>query len=79
MTGCKKNTYFDIDFIVQNNCAEKKVDHTIRIYSSIDNNYLPEYFSDLINQRQSLEFYIKDSISDDRNIENVFYKLDIIK
>jgi len=81
LTGCyEKKTYYDIDFIVQNNCGEQiRVDYSIRICSSIDNGCSPHDFSDLISQDHNIELYVRDNISDDGNIEDVFYKLDIFK
>jgi len=80
VSGCEKKTDYDIDFIVQNNCDEGiRVDYTIRICSSIDNECVPEDYSDLINQSQNVELYVKDNITEDGDIENVFYKLNIFK
>ena len=80
MSGCEKKTYYDIDFIVQNNCEETiRVDYSIRICSSINNDCTPQDFSDLINEFQNIELYVKDNMSEDGNIEDVFYELDIFK
>ena len=80
LIGCEKKEYYDIDFIVKNNCEEQiKVDYTIRVCSSIDNECSPQDFSDIILQSQSIELYVRDNMSEDANIEDVFYKLEIFK
>jgi hypothetical protein len=79
-TGCEKKNYYYIDFNVKNNCTEQiKVDYSVRVCSSIDNGCSPQDFSDLINVNQTMELYVKDNMSEDGNIEDVFYELDIFK
>ena len=80
MTGCEQKVYYDIDFIVKNNCEEQiRIDYSVRVCSSIDNGCSPQDLSDLINVNQSIELCVKDNMSEDGNIEDVFYELDIYK
>ncbi|MEA1873795.1 MAG: hypothetical protein U9N51_05125 [Bacteroidota bacterium] len=80
MSSCEKKTYYDVDFFVKNICEEQiKVDYSVRVCSSIDNDCSPHNFSDLINVNQSMELYVKDDMSDDGKIEDVFYEFEIFK
>lgn len=80
MLSCKKKTYYDIDFIVENNCGEQiNVEYSIRICSSIGNSCSPQDFNDYISPNQSVELYVKDNMTEDADIQNAFLELNIIK